>query len=194
SEQVIRSAVDFGRKFGFDERHATHVAFLAKKLFDELREEHKLDPRFSLLLHVAALLHEIGLYLNTTSYHKHSMYLIQNSELFGLSKRDQLLVALVARYHRRASPKPAHPGYAALDRDSRVTVSKLAALLRVAIALDRSYSQRILDLSCTREEDRLVISIPNVEDLSLEQLAVKQNSGLFEETFGLQVQLRAKPG
>ncbi len=191
AEQVVRSALDFGRKFNFDEQHATHVANLSQKLFDELRDEHQLDRRFSLLLHVAALLHETGLYVNTTSYHKHSMYLIQNSELFGLSKRDQLLIALVARYHRRASPKPTHPGYDTLDRDSRVIVSKLAALLRAALALDRSYSQRIHDLSCAREEDRLVISIPNVEDLSLEQLALKQTSGLFEETFGLQVQLRA---
>ena len=190
SEQVIRSALDFGRKFCFDENHAVHVALLSDKLFRELAAEHQLDARFGLLLHVAALLHEIGLYVNTTSYHKHSLYLIQYSELFGLTKRDQGLIALVARYHRRASPKPAHPAYAALDRDSRVTISKLAALLRVAIALDRSYSQRITDLKCQRDDDRLVITIPNIEDLSLEQLALKQNSLLFEETFGLQVQLR----
>ncbi len=193
AEQVVRSALDFSRKFSIDEAHATHVALLAKKLFEELREEHQLDSRFELLLHVAALLHEVGLYVNTTSYHKHSLYLIQNGELFGLSRRDQLLVALVARYQRRASPKPTHPGYASLDRDSRVTVSKLAALLRVAIALDRSYNQRISELHCTREEDRLVILIPSVEDLSLEQLALKQNGGLFEETYGLPVSLRQEP-
>ena len=194
SEQVLRSVIDFGRKFCFDEPHATHVALLAKKLFEQLREQHQLDSRTGLLLQVAALLHEVGLYVNTTSYHKHSMYLIQNGELFGLSRRDQLLVAIVARYHRRASPKPTHAGYASLDRDGRVTVAKLAALLRVAIALDRSYTQRIADLTCEREDDRLVIQIPNADDLSLEQLALKQNGSLFEETFGLQVVLRAKQG
>ena len=194
SEQVLRSVIDFGRKFCFDEPHATHIAVLAKKLFEQLREQHQLDSRTGLLLQVAALLHEVGLYVNTTSYHKHSMYLIQNGELFGLSRRDQLLVAIVARYHRRASPKPTHAGYASLDRDGRVTVAKLAALLRVAIALDRSYTQRIADLTCEREDDRLVIQIPNADDLSLEQLALKQNGSLFEETFGLQVVLRAKQG
>lgn len=192
SEQVIRSVLDFGRKFCFDESHATHIALLSQKLFEQFREHHQLDSRNGLLLHVAALLHEIGLYISTTSYHKHSMYLIQNGELFGLTRRDQLLVSLVARYHRRASPKPAHPGYASLDRDSRVTVCKLSALLRVAIALDRSYTQRITDLKCEREDERLVIQIPNADDLSLEQLALKQNGSLFEETFGLQVVLRAK--
>jgi exopolyphosphatase/guanosine-5'-triphosphate,3'-diphosphate pyrophosphatase len=194
SEQVLRSVIDFGRKFSFDESHATHVAQLAKKLFEQLREQHQLDSRTGLLLQVAALLHEVGLYVNTTSYHKHSMYLIQNGELFGLSRRDQLLVAIVARYHRRASPKPTHAGYASLDREGRVTVAKLAALLRVAVALDRSYTQRIADLTCEREDDRLVIHILNADDLSLEQLALKQNGSLFEETFGLQVVLRAKQG
>ncbi len=190
AQQVTRSALDFGRKFAIDEHHAGHVAMLAGKLFDQLRDEHQLDPRMALLLRVAALLHEVGLYVNTTSYHKHSMYLIQNSELFGLSQRDQLLVALVARYHRRASPKPTHPGFAPLDRDSRVIVCKLASLLRIAVAMDRSYSQRITNFECTRDDDRLVISISDTDDLSLEQLTLKQHSSLFEETFGLTVALR----
>jgi exopolyphosphatase/guanosine-5'-triphosphate,3'-diphosphate pyrophosphatase len=194
SEQVIHAALDFGRKFCFDEQHATHVALLAKKLFEQLREQHQLDDRSGMLLHVAALLHEIGLYVNTTSYHKHSMYLIQNGELFGLTRRDHLLVALVARYHRRASPKPTHPGYAALDRDSRVIVCKLAAILRIAIALDRSYNQRIRDFRCEQDDDHLMIAVPHADDLSLEQLALRQNGSLFEETFGLQVVLQATQG
>ena len=131
-----------------------------------------------------------GLFVSTGSYHKHSMYLISNSELFGLTHRDVLLAALVARYHRRASPKSTHQGYTTLDRDSRIAVVKMAALLRVAIALDDSHSQRIKEIRCSRENGRLVISVPNVDDLSVEQLALHQSRSLFEETFGLQVLLR----
>ena len=101
-----------------------------------------------------------------------------------------LLAALVARYHRRASPQPTHEGYNTLDRDERVAVAKMAAILRVADALDESRSQRIHEIQVQRETDRLAISIPMVEDLSLENLAFKQNGLLFEETFGLPVQLR----
>ncbi len=190
SQQIVRSAVDLGRKFNFDEQHAIHVSELCGKLFGQLKEEHQLAPRYEIVLAVAALLHEIGLYVSNRSYHKHSMYLVRNSELFGLGKRDLLLAALVARYHRRASPQPTHEGYAMLDRDERVAVSKMAALLRVADALDESRSQRIHELQVEREGDRLVISIPLVEDLSLETLAIKQNGALFEETFGLPVLLR----
>lgn len=190
SNQVVRSAIDLGRKFDFDEPHARQVSKLCKILFQGLRDEHQLDPRYELLLRVAALLHEIGLYISTGSYHKHSMYLIQNSELFGLSRSDLQLVSLTARYHRRASPKPTHTVFTALDRDQRIAVVKMAAMLRVADALEASHAQRLHELRFSRESGRLVISIPQVEDLSLEQLALKQSGSLFEETFGMPVLLR----
>ncbi len=190
SKQIIRSALDLGRKFEFDEPHAVHVAQLCSTLFHQLREEHQLSPRYEVILHVAALLHEIGLFVSNRSYHKHSLYVIRNSELFGLGKKDLLLAALVARYHRRASPQPTHDGYATLDRDERVAVAKMAALLRLADSLDESRSQRIHEIHVEREGDRLVISVPMVEDLSLETLALKQTGLLFEETFGTAVLMR----
>ena len=119
------------------------------------------------------------------------MYLIRNSELFGLSRKDVLLVALVARYHRRSSPQPQHEGYSALDRADRVIVSKLAAILRLAIALDDSRSGRISDIQCRSDAKRLVIIAKGVEDVSVEQLALRQSGSLFEETYGLPVQIRA---
>ena len=189
-QQIIRSSLNLGAKYNFDEAHAGHVARLVSRLFEQLQREHQLDPRHEALLHVAALLHEVGAYVSNRSMHKHSMYLIRNSEIFGLGKRNLLLVALVARYHRRASPQPTHEGYATLNREERVAVAKMAALLRVAAALDESRSQRIHDFSCSVEDSRLVISIPRAEDLSLEQLAMRQNGSLFEEIFGLRVLLR----
>ncbi|QDV31242.1 Exopolyphosphatase [Planctopirus ephydatiae] len=188
--QVVRSAIELGRKFNFAEAHARHVAKLCKILFQGLREEHHLEPRFELLLTVAALLHEIGLYIGPSGYHKHSMYLILNSELFGLSRTDVMLIGLTARYHRKTSPKPTHTGFTQLDRDQRIAVVKMAALLRLADALDASHSQRLHELWFAREGSRLVISLPQVEDLALEQLALKQTGALFEETYGMSVLLR----
>lgn len=190
NKQIIRSALGLGRKFGFDESHAMHVADLSRTLFRELKDEHELDSRFELILYVASLLHEIGQFIGTAGYHKHSMYIIRNSELFGLGKVDLLLVALVARYHRRASPKPAHEGFSALGRNHRIAVAKLSALLRVADALDHSHSRRVNEIHCNREKATLVMSIPNVDDLSLEQLALRQKGSLFEEIFGMKVLLR----
>jgi len=190
ARQVTRSAVDLGRKYQFDESHALHVAGLSKQLFKQLAEEHQLEPRFGMLLHTAALLHEIGRFVSGRSLHKHSMYLIQQSALFGLTQTDMLLVALVARYHRGASPKPSHLGYAKLDRDQRIAVTKLAALLRVATALDSSRSGRVSDFNCKKSDNRLVITIPGIEDLSIEQLTLNRNGLLFQQIFGKSVLLR----
>ena len=103
---------------------------LADRLFAELQPEHRLDPSCRLILQAAALLHETGLYVSGRSHHKHSMYLILHSDLFGLTRPSIMRIALVARYHRRATPQMTHPEYAALDQEERITISKLAALLR----------------------------------------------------------------
>ena len=144
-----------------------------------------------LILYLAAMLYDLGAYISTRSSHKHSMYIIRHSELFGLSRKDVLLVSLVARYHRRSSPQPDHEGYSTLDRRERVAVSKLAAILRLAIALDDSRSQRISEIRCKVTGKRMIISAIGVEDVSLEQLAFRESSGLFEETYGIPCQLRA---
>ena len=189
-KQIALSAQEIGRQYQFDQAHAAHVSKLAKELFHALEKEHFLEPWYELLLAVASLLHDIGMFISNRSHHKHSMYLIRNSELFGLSQRDKLLVALVARYHRRASPKPTHVDYYSLDRRDKMIVAKLAAILRIADALDRANSQRIRNIKCAIENNRFVISIPNINDLTLERLAIKQKGSLFEEVYGMNVELR----
>ena len=99
-----------GKKFHFEQKHAKYVAQKSLILFDALQDEHQLSPRHAHLLYVSALLHEIGHFINRGSHHKHSMYIINNSEIFGLSQKDLMIVALTARYHRRATPKTGTPG------------------------------------------------------------------------------------
>lgn len=186
-EQVIHSAVMLGTKYAFDQRHGRQVADLCVQIFRELRGEHLLGPRYEMLLHVAAILHEIGLFVSTRSHHKHSMYLIANSEIFGLSRNDIQLIALVARYHRRASPQPYHEDFATLGRDDRLAVSKMAAILRVADALDRNHMQQVRDLAFRREAGQFIITVRDVEDLTLERLALKEKGNMFEEIYGMKV-------
>jgi exopolyphosphatase/guanosine-5'-triphosphate,3'-diphosphate pyrophosphatase len=189
--QIVRSAISLGRKFDFDETHARNVAQLAHRLFEQLQDAHGLDSRHEVILFVAALLHEIGLIINTRSNHKHALYLIRNSELFGLSRSELLQVGLLARYHRRAYPQPSHEGYGTLALEERVVVAKLASILRLAIALDDTRSGRIREIECSREGKHLVIHVPGVDDVSLEQIAMRENSGLFRDVYGLPVLLRA---
>lgn len=188
--QIIRSALALGKKYDFNEAHARHIARIAQQLFRSLREAFGLNPRHELILYIAALLHPIGIFISNQACHKHAMYLIRNSNLFGLGEEDTNLVALVARYHRRAAPKLSHPEYQALDRDHRIAVSRMAAVLRIAIALESANRQRIRNFSCRIEENRLVICVQDVDDLTLELLGLKQHSDFFADVFGLSVELR----
>jgi len=188
-QQIVRSAILVGRKFQFEETHAMHVSELACKLFSQLQPLHQLPDRFGGFLQIAAILHDIGSFVSIQSRHKHSHYLIQNSDLFGIGKSDIEIISHVARYHRRAFPQPAHITFAGLTRDRRVAISKLASLLRLAKALDVSMSQRIQSIDCRIQESNMIILVSDVSDVSVERLEMRKSSPLFESLFGKRVLL-----
>jgi exopolyphosphatase / guanosine-5'-triphosphate,3'-diphosphate pyrophosphatase len=185
--QVIASALALGRKFHFDEDHALHVAKLCLKLFDDFAEDHGLGSRSRLLLEVAALLHDVGSYIRFSGHHKHSQYIVNNSEIFGLHKEQIQIVSNVVRYHRKVSPQTSHTFYISLSREDRMKVLKLASILRVADALDRGHNQRIGSFELDKQEDQLIIRCNAVGDISSEKMSMKAKSGMFEEVFGLRV-------
>ena len=190
-EGVVHSSMAIAQKYHVDLRHAQIVADLAVRFFDELRPEHGLGPRYRLVLEVAGLLHEIGGFVSNRSHHKHSLYLIANSEIFGLNREEIAVVAHVARYHRRSGPKSSHLEYMSLPRETRVTVNKLAALLRVADALARGHIRQARDIHFERQGDDLIVCIPGVADLLLEERAVAAKADLFEDIYGMKVRLEA---
>ncbi|MBN1980499.1 MAG: HD domain-containing protein [Chitinivibrionales bacterium] len=184
-QQILNCAWEVGRKYEIDQVHSRYVARLCQLFFDALKSEHSLDNRYSIILQVAAILHETGLFISSRSHHKHSLYLILNSDLFGLNAKDQLIAALVARYHRSSTPAPTHYLYDTLDRDGRIVVSKLAAILRIADALDRSNSQRIQQIDVAVRNGKLVITTGAIDDLTLEMIGLKEKGDLFKQVYGL---------
>jgi len=186
---VIHSATSIAEKFRVDLEHGQTVAEMAVRLFDEMKAEHGLTSRHRLLLRVAGLLHEVGSVVSSRAHHKHSYYLISNSEVFGLSREEIEIVAHVARYHRRSVPKPSHVDYLSLPRRSRVVVNKLAALLRMADALARGHVRRVRDVKFQREGDELIVYVPGGADLLLEERAIAAKGDLFEDIYGVKVRL-----
>ena len=185
--QVIASAVSLGRKYRFDEAHSLHVTRLALKLFDELKAEHGLDRRARLLLEVSGILHDVGMYIRSSGHHKHSQYIVANSEIFGLHRDDLDIVSNVVRYHRKASPNSTHIAFIALQREERMIVLKLAAILRVADALDRGHSQRIAEIAVERRTDTIVLRPAGQHDLTLERLGLEEKSDMFQDVYGYKV-------
>lgn len=180
-------AVALGRRFRFDEAHGLHVAKLAGRLFDRLDPAHGLDAADREILVAAALLHDVGQRIAYPKHHKHSWYLISNSELPGFSSEEVAVVANVARYHRKAHPKEKHEPFAALDEDDRERVTRLAAILRLADALDREHRQRIADVDVRMEDETVRLVLTGEGDLALERWAVEKKSDLFEKTFRMAV-------
>jgi exopolyphosphatase / guanosine-5'-triphosphate,3'-diphosphate pyrophosphatase len=186
---VIHSATAVAEKYHVDLDHASNVAEVAVRLFDLFQADHGLTKRHRLLLRVAGLLHEVGGFVSSRAHHKHSEYLIANSEIFGLNRNEIALVSQIARYHRRSIPRSSHPAYMAFSRESRVVVNKLAALLRVADALIRGHRRRASDIQFQRRGDELIVSLPRGRDMLLEERAMDTKGDLFEDIFGAKIRL-----
>ena len=188
-QQLMSAAVALGRRYRFDEAHGQQVARLSVSLFDQLTKAHELGPVDRKILLGSALLHDIGQIISYRRHHKHSLYLILNSELPGLADEDIPLVALVARYHRRAEPSEEHELWAGVKEDDRARVRKLAAILRVADALDREHLQRVERVDVRRDGDHLVLALTGRGDLLLEHWAIRRKAKMFRSVFDLDVSL-----
>lgn len=190
SRQVLASARALGEKYTYDAKHARNIANLALRLYDELKAEHGLDARDRLLLEIAALLHDIGLFVNIRAHHKHSQYLISVSEIFGMSRDDLLVVSNIARYHRRGLPQRSHIPYMALDREAKIVVNKLASILRLANALDADHQQKVTNVRVRDEGGVMAFEVEGVGDLTMERLALLARSDFFQDAFGRRVIFR----
>ena len=184
---IISTAVALGEKYRNDTRHVLAVAENCMKIFDLLNPIHRFGPRLRVLLYVAAILHDIGRFVDPRKHHKHSCYLIQNSQLPGLSEHDMKMIAMVARYHRKAEPKPEHLEYSTLPEADRVTVCKLAAIIRVADALDRAHQEKFKNAKFRLDGNTLTISSQDYLDLTVEQLVLKSKMNLFRNIFGMKI-------
>ena len=174
-----------------DIAHSTWVAHLALELFDATASRHGLGPGDRELLEAAALLANVGIYVSHAGHHKHSYYVIRNSEhLTGFTDREVEVIAQVARYHRKSAPLKRHPDFGLLSADDQERVRTLAALLRVAVGLDRNHAQRITDLHSRPDGDeRLVIEVraePGA-DIGLDLYAARQRTGLLADVLGVEV-------
>jgi exopolyphosphatase/guanosine-5'-triphosphate,3'-diphosphate pyrophosphatase len=97
------------------------------------------------------------------------------------------MVSNIARYHRRGLPQQSHVPYVALDRQDRLIVNKLAALLRIANALDAEHAQKVRDLRIVRRDGPWLLEIDGTGDLTMERLAATARADMFSETFGRQI-------
>jgi len=171
-------------------RHGQQTARLSLRLFDVTPSIHGLTEREREWLEYAALLHDIGYAIQYRNHHKHAWYLITNANLDAFDQREIEIIAHVARYHRGPTPKGRHPTLAALKPWQRRTVRQLAALLRLADALDRTHASRVDEIYCAIRRNRVTLEVLSRYDVELELEAARERGGYFEKVFDCRLRLR----
>ncbi len=193
-DQVWESALQLGKKYSIDTNHATLTAKLARQLFDQSQSLHSLGEEERLLLEVAALLHDIGHFINTIDHDKHGYYILKANRLIGLNEHQQEMVANLIRYHRKSTPGADDPNFKGLPQKDRITVAKLSALLRLADGMDVRHANHVLSASLVEKKKAWQLSLRGRGDLMLEKWALDKRRVLFEEIFGVPLQIMDKSG
>ncbi|MYG61128.1 MAG: Ppx/GppA family phosphatase [Acidimicrobiales bacterium] len=195
-EDLRRSGVMYvANSYHEDLGHAEHITDLALELFDGLSTLHGLGEEDRELFEAASLLHNVGIFISHSAHHRHSYYIIRNSEhLTGFTEREIEIIAQVARYHRKSAPKSKHADFASLGSADKNKVRWMAAMLRVAIGLDRSNRQVVTRIRVAHEpgesdrllsnELRLVARVSPGVDTSVELFTARARSELLESVTG----------
>jgi exopolyphosphatase/guanosine-5'-triphosphate,3'-diphosphate pyrophosphatase len=171
------------RRYGVALPHARQVARLAHTLFTDLQPLHQLPPHCGKLLEAAAYLHDVGHYVADPNHHKHSYYLVNNSDMPGFTNRERELIANLCRYHRKSMPGPTHSAWQALSAEDKRVVLFLIPLLRLADNLDVSHEARIEALDCRIRDGQVILQMGSEADISLEQWAAQRTGEIFRQVY-----------
>jgi exopolyphosphatase/guanosine-5'-triphosphate,3'-diphosphate pyrophosphatase len=186
-----RRSVHFvARRLGALDLHARQTARLALRLFDGLGALHGLGPGDRELLEYAALLHDAGYWIGAEKHHKHAFYLIREAPLEGFTRNEVEIIALVARYHRGASPRERHAAFSKLTSKAQERVRSLSALLRIADGLDRSHCGLVRDVAVRLRRGAATVEIDVSGDPDLELHAAGRRSNLFQKVFSREIRFK----
>lgn len=191
-EGIAASAREMLKRYQADVNHAEAVESYALNIFDSLKKVHGFSSRERRLLQAAAILHDIGKFVNSKYHDVYSCHILMDSNIIGVSVAEMALIANIARYHSGAVPSLSHAEWAGLSPGDRLTASKLAAILRLADALDRSHMQKLSDIEIKQKENELVISARTDRETALEEWTFGYKSEFFTEVFGLRCVFKKK--
>jgi exopolyphosphatase/guanosine-5'-triphosphate,3'-diphosphate pyrophosphatase len=188
-----RSVIELAERCAWEADHSRHVAAIALTLFDYTKRLHELSDREREWLEYASFLHDVGNHISYEKHHRHSYYLIKHGDLRGFEPREIDVIALLTRYHRRATPKPEHIGFEHLGKKERRAVTILAAFLRLAETLDRSKHGVIRGLEVRERLGELRIKVQAVGDAELEVWAAHKQTQALEEALERKARLEKVP-
>ncbi len=191
ARQLIVGTRSFARRLGYDQQHAEHVRELSILLFDQLQAAHHLPAESRVLLEAGALLHDTGHMVGHRGHHKHGEYLALNGDIRGLEGRNRAIVAALVRYHNRKSdPAAHHAAYSSLNKTDQRIARRLAAILRIAEALDHSHRQHVLKLRASFQRGAVGLQVSARGDAAEDLRDANRSADLFEREFHVRIYFR----
>lgn len=192
--EIIASAENIADQYRVEAKHRHQVEKFALHIFDQLKAVHHLGNRERLLLKVVCIVHDIGNFVNSYAHYVHSAKLIQSLDFYGLSDKEQAMIAMIAQFHSTKIPVSGtyHAEVERFNKKESLLIAKLTAILRIADALDDSRIQKIKSISVSLRDNQVIITATANNNILLETWTFKQKSKFFMDVFGIEAILKKK--
>jgi putative phosphoesterase len=182
-QKAVRLSKKVATTYLRNNRHGEQVKNLALEFFDGLSCLHKFGSQERCWLECASILHDVGLAYGASGHNKASLRVILDDVRLPFSSEDRLVIASIARYHRKGFPKKKHSNMASLNRVDVQKVAALSSLLRVADSLDYTHESNVKSLKFKVGFKRVTVKCITSSNLALEEQAFNTKKDLFEEVF-----------
>jgi exopolyphosphatase/guanosine-5'-triphosphate,3'-diphosphate pyrophosphatase len=172
------------RRYGVDYRKLEPVREHVAQLFDELMRVHELPPEYKVWLEAAAMMQDVGKYMNHQGHHRHTQYIVANSEIFGFSPEQRLVVSAIARYLGKSRPDAMDRVMRTVPVEEHANVTCAVVLLRLAVALNQDRASAVVKMRTHVYPKRVVLElVPGRGGAELEAWSLKKEAGYFREVF-----------
>ena len=185
--EQLDSVIEFAESCNYEEKHTKQVTKLALRLFDELKELHKMSEQEKFYLHCGGLLHDIGWIKGQKAHHKTALNMIIQATDLPFDLRQRAIIGLIARYHRKALPKPSHKHFCNLTPQDQHMVSVLAGILRVADGFDISHRNLVKDVKCKVTADKIFIRLDTSGPVISEIYSAEKKADLMRRVFDKEI-------
>ncbi|MGC2621104.1 MAG: Ppx/GppA phosphatase family protein [Acidobacteriaceae bacterium] len=173
------------RKYGVDPRQAEPVRHHAAQLFHDLAGMHELPEEYETWLEAAAMLRDIGKFLNHQGYHRHAQYIVANSELYGFTPQQRVITSAIARYLGKSRPAPEGRTMRQVPMEEYEHVRRAVVLLRLAVALNQDRASDVLKVRVRVYPKRVLLELlPGRTGAELELWSLRKEAAYFREVFG----------
>ena len=189
TNDIISSALYYAGRYNINLKHVNKTMEYCGEIFNALSKKFGLSKSDLILLKVAAIYANTGLYINVNDYNVYSYNIKKSNMLLGLSNKDNDIISFVVLFQNGIFE---HEEYKYLTKSRKLQISKLSSILSLALALDFEYKQRIENIKVSLKNGEMIITALTDSDITMEQWKFEENESFFEEVFGIQARLRIK--